>query len=285
MRVNGFYSIFCPHSQGLSPQKKRWLGKTGATFTACSPWKTIQFRHWYTSHIIKAVSDRGSPAGKTQAVQCPHKVRTSPAYSSGVQPPFPKPAPRENVLFELGSNRVNMRGMCKADELWYKGARNEPDSLHSMNSSGFHSTKPSPGANYSTTNSQNSICCESGGNSRIWTIGNVINKNRTILYLIRPAEAAMEREQLRSRWNVEPCMHRFLKTHETLLPRSMHSWHPQIFQSFSIGRLYCEQMLPSQCAPFRHSSSLAMVEGWIFRLTTFPNDRIFAGLFYNRFQK
>ena len=76
-------------------------------------------------------------------------------------------------------------------------------SIHSMNSSGFHSTKPSPGANYSTTNSHNSICCESGGNNRIWTIGNVINKNRTILYLIRPAEAAMEREQLRSRWNVD----------------------------------------------------------------------------------
>ena len=131
MRINGFYSIFCPHSQGLSPQKKRWLGKTGATFTACSPWKTIQFRHWYTSHIIKAVSDSGSPAGKTQAVRCPHKVRTSPAYSSGVQPPFPKPAPRENVLFELGSNRVNMRGMYKADELWYKGARNEP--VYSLN--------------------------------------------------------------------------------------------------------------------------------------------------------
>ena len=76
-------------------------------------------------------------------------------------------------------------------------------SIHSMNSSGFHSTKPFPGANYSTTNSHNSICCESGGNNKIWTIGNVINKNRTILYLIRPAEAAMEREQLRSRWNVD----------------------------------------------------------------------------------
>ena len=152
----------------------------------------------------KDLSHRGSPDAKAQAVQCPQKVRTSPANSSGVQTPFPKPAPRENVLFELGSNRVNMRGMYKADELWYKGARNEPESLHSMSSSGFHSTKPSPGANYSTTNSaHNSICCESGGNSRIWTIGNVINKNRTILYLIIPAEAAMEREQLRSRWNVD----------------------------------------------------------------------------------
>ena len=30
-------------------------------------------------------------------------------------------------------------------------------SIHSMNSSGFHSTKPSPGTNYSTTNSHNSI--------------------------------------------------------------------------------------------------------------------------------
>ena len=37
----------------------------------------------------------------------------------------------ENVLFELGSNRVNMRGMYKADELWYKGARNEP--VYSLN--------------------------------------------------------------------------------------------------------------------------------------------------------
>ena len=92
MRVNGFYSIFCPHSQGLSPHRKRWLGKsTGATFTACSPWKTIQFRHWYISHIIKALSHRSSPDAEAQAVQCPQKVRTSPAYSSGVQTPFYKP--------------------------------------------------------------------------------------------------------------------------------------------------------------------------------------------------
>ena len=84
--------MFCPHSQGLSPQRKRWLGKsTGATFTACSPWKTIQFRHWYISHIIKALSHRSSPDAKAQAVQCPQKVRTSPAYSYGVQTPFPKP--------------------------------------------------------------------------------------------------------------------------------------------------------------------------------------------------
>ena len=43
------------------------------------------------SHIIKALSHRGSPDAKAQAVQCPQKVRTSPAYSSGVQTPFYKP--------------------------------------------------------------------------------------------------------------------------------------------------------------------------------------------------
>ena len=41
-------------------------------------------------------------------------------------------------------------------------------SIHSMNSSGFHSTKPSPGANYSTTNSHNSIyAVDQGGNNEI----------------------------------------------------------------------------------------------------------------------
>ena len=109
--TNGFYSIFCPHSQGLSPQRKRWLGKsTGATFTACSPWKTIQFRHWYISHIIKALSHRGSPDAKAQAVQCPQKVRTSPAYSPGVQHPSPI---LYVILFQLKGWRTAATEECR----------------------------------------------------------------------------------------------------------------------------------------------------------------------------
>ena len=107
----------------------------------------------------------------------------------------------ENVLFELGSNGVNMRGMYKADELWYQGARNEPVySLNEFIRLAFNQALPR-GELFYHRFSQLYTCCGSGGNNQIWTIGNIINKNRTILYLIRPAEAVMEREQPRSRWN------------------------------------------------------------------------------------
>ena len=154
-------------------------------------------------------------------------------------------------------------------------------SIHSMNSSGFHSTKPSPGANYSTTNSHNSIyAVDQGGNNQIWTIGNIINKNRTILYLIRPAEAVMEREQPRSTWNKDKIggQHCWQKRISKQLCLTMHAQifenpqnfapmkHAQIactdFQSFVIRKdCTANTMLPSQSVPFRHSSSLAM-HGW-----------------------
>ena len=146
----------------------------------------------------------------------------------------------ENVLFELGSNRVNMRGMYKADELWYEGARMN-HSIHSMSSSGFHSTKPSPGANYSITDSHNSIyAVDQGGNNQIWTIGNIINKNRTILYLIRPAEAVMEREQPRSTWNKDKIggQHCWQKRISKQLCLTMHA---QIFEN------------PQNFAPMKHT--------------------------------
>ena len=69
----------------------------------------------------------------------------------------------ENVLFELGSNRVNMRGMYKADELWYKGARNEPVySLNEFIRLSFNQALPR-GELFYHQFSQLYICCGSGG--------------------------------------------------------------------------------------------------------------------------
>ena len=152
-------------------------------------------------------------------------------------------------------------------------------SIHSMNSSGFHSTKPSPGANYSTTNSHNSIyAVDQGGNNQIWTIGNIINKNRTILYLIRPAEAVMEREQPRSTWNKDKIggQHCWQKRISKQLCLTMHAQifenpqnfapmkHAQIactdFQSFVIGRLYCKHNVAIAICPL--SPFLKPGHGW-----------------------
>ena len=151
-------------------------------------------------------------------------------------------------------------------------------SINSMSSSGLHSTKPSPGVNYSTTDSHNSIyAVDQGGNNQIWTIGNIINKNRTILYLIRPAEAErtaqVEMKQgqnrgatLLTKTHFQTVMFNHACTDFWKLPKLCSHEACTDFQSFVIRKV----VLQTQCAPFRYSSSLAMVEGWISRLTTFP---------------
>ena len=109
----------------------------------------------------------------------------------------------ENVLFELGSNRVNMRGMYKADELWYKGARNEPVySLNEFIRLSFNQALPR-GELFYHQFSQLYICCGSGGEiTKFEPLGILSTKTEQYYnYLIRPAEAVMEREQPRSRRN------------------------------------------------------------------------------------
>ena len=172
-------------------------------------------------------------------------------------------------------------------------------SIHSMSSSGFHSTKPSPGANYPTTNSHNSIyAVDQGGITKFEPLGILSTKTGQYYnYLIRPAEAVMEREQPRSRWNKDKIggQHCWQKRISKQLCLTMHAQifensqnfapmkHAQIacteFQSFVIGRLYCKHNVAITMCPLLPFLKPAMVEGWISRLTTFPNDRIFAGLF------